>query len=78
MGCIQPGKRFRLLSIVCKQAVSPEMAIKLAAAFKNTSPEFWLQVQSNYDLAFAKRNVNVKGIRIFWKRLHNKTSRQHQ
>jgi len=50
-----------------KQAVTPEMAIKLAASFKNTTPEFWLRVQSNYDLALAKDKVNIKGIKIFWK-----------
>ena len=36
-----------------KQSVTPEMAIKLAAGFKNTSAEFWLRVQDNYDLAQA-------------------------
>ncbi len=50
-----------------KQAGTTEMAIKLAAAFNNTTPEFWLRVQNNFDLALAKGNVNTKGIRIFWK-----------
>jgi antitoxin HigA-1 len=50
-----------------KQGVTPEMALKLAAAFGNTTPEFWLQVQDNYDLFLAKRNVDTKNIRIFWK-----------
>jgi len=43
------------------------MAIKLAAAFKNTSAEFWLRVQDNYDLAIARKMVNTKGIKVFWK-----------
>lgn len=50
-----------------KQGVTPEMAIKLSTAFKNTTPEFWLRVQDNYDLAHARREVNTKGIRVFWK-----------
>ncbi len=30
-------------------SVSPEMALKLSRAF-DTSPEFWLNLQTNYDL----------------------------
>lgn len=43
------------------------MAIKLAAAFRNTTPEFWLTVQNNYDLAKAKKEVKTSGIKVFWK-----------
>jgi addiction module HigA family antidote len=50
-----------------KQSVSPEMAIKLAASFQNTTPEFWLRVQDNYDLASARQKVNTDHIRVFWK-----------
>jgi antitoxin HigA-1 len=50
-----------------KQSVTPEMALKLAAAFKNTTPEFWLRVQSNYDLARAKDTISTKGVKVFWK-----------
>jgi len=50
-----------------KQSVSPGMAIKLAAAFKNTTPEFWLTVQNNYDLAKAKKEVKTNRIKVFWK-----------
>ncbi len=50
-----------------KQNVSPEMAVKLAAAFKNTTPEFWLRVQNNYDLAKAKKKVKISSIKVFWK-----------
>jgi addiction module HigA family antidote len=49
-----------------KQSVTPEMAIKLAASFKNTTPEFWLRVQENYDLAQARPKVDTKQNRIFW------------
>lgn len=50
-----------------KQAITPEMAIKLSAAFKNTSAEFWLRVQENYDLARARKRIDTKNIRVFWK-----------
>jgi antitoxin HigA-1 len=32
------------------KAVTPEMALRLSRAFPNTSPEFWLNLQKNYDL----------------------------
>lgn len=50
-----------------KQGISPVMAIKLSAAFTNTSPEFWLRVQESYDLAQARKKVDTNTIRIFWK-----------
>jgi len=50
-----------------RQSVSPEMAMKLAAAFKNTTPEFWLKVQNNYDLAKARKKVKTSAIKVFWK-----------
>jgi addiction module HigA family antidote len=53
--------------INCKQSVSPEMAIRLAAAFQNTTPEFWLRLQENYDLAQARRRVSTDHVRVFWK-----------
>jgi addiction module HigA family antidote len=33
-----------------KAAVSPEMAMRLAAAFGTSSPEVWLRMQAKYDL----------------------------
>ena len=50
-----------------KQSVTPEMAIKLATGFANTTPEFWLQVQGSYNLFLAKKKVDTKNIRVFWK-----------
>lgn len=50
-----------------KQSVTPEMAIKLSTAFKNTTAEFWLRIQDNYNLAQARRKVDIKGIKVFWK-----------
>ncbi len=50
-----------------RQGVTPEMAIKLASAFKNTTAEFWLHVQDNYDLFKARKKVKTSRIRVFWK-----------
>ena len=49
-----------------KQGITPEMALKLAKAF-NTSPEFWMHAQENYDLAKARKKTDVKSVRVFWK-----------
>ncbi len=48
-----------------KQSVTPEMAIRLGTAFANTTPEFWLTVQENYDLAKAREKVDIRNIRTF-------------
>ena len=50
-----------------KQGISPEMAIRLATAFANTTPEFWLTAQENYDLAQARKKVDTSKVRVFWK-----------
>jgi addiction module HigA family antidote len=49
-----------------KQGISPEMALKLSASFTNTTPEFWLRVQENYDLAQARKRIDTKQVRVFW------------
>jgi addiction module HigA family antidote len=49
-----------------KQSVTPEMALKLAKAF-NTSAEFWMHAQENYDLAKARKKTDIKSVRVFWK-----------
>ncbi|MEI9918823.1 MAG: HigA family addiction module antitoxin [Bacteroidota bacterium] len=38
-----------------RAGISAVMAMKLSKAF-NTSPEFWLNLQSNYDLSQALKN----------------------
>lgn len=50
-----------------RQSVTPEMAIRLGTAFANTSPEFWLTVQENYDLAQARQKVDTSTVTVFWK-----------
>lgn len=49
-----------------KQSVTPEMAIRLGAGFPNTTPEFWLNVQEVFDLAKARKKVDVSHVRPFW------------
>ena len=50
-----------------RQSVTPEMAIRLGTAFANTTPEFWLTVQENYNLAQARSKVDTSKVRVFWK-----------
>jgi antitoxin HigA-1 len=48
-----------------KNGISPEMSIRLAKAFGG-SPEVWLGMQMDYDLAQALKkasNINVKPVR---------------
>lgn len=48
-----------------KQGITPEMALRLSAAF-NTTPEFWLHAQENFDLAQARKKVDTKQVTVFW------------
>ena len=50
-----------------KQGISSEMALKLAKAF-NTSPDFWLRAQENYDLAIARQTINTDNVKVFWRK----------
>ncbi|MBV6513493.1 MAG: putative HTH-type transcriptional regulator YddM [Ignavibacteriaceae bacterium] len=45
-----------------KAGISPTMAVKLAKVFE-TSPELWLNMQTAYDLAKAKKRVNLTNVR---------------
>lgn len=47
-----------------RAGVSPEMAIRLAAAF-STSPDVWLGMQKNRDLWLARQKFKPK-IKPFW------------
>lgn len=44
--------------------ISAEMAIKLSVGF-NTTPQFWLNLQRNYDLWQAQQKVDTSKIRHF-------------
>ena len=46
-----------------KSGVSAEMALRLSEAFGN-SPEVWIRMQANYDLAKAIRKRRVKIARL--------------
>ncbi len=46
-----------------KTGVSAEMALRLSEAF-GTSPEVWIRLQANYDLAKARRGRRVKIARL--------------
>ncbi|PIQ22153.1 MAG: addiction module antidote protein, HigA family [Cytophagales bacterium CG18_big_fil_WC_8_21_14_2_50_42_9] len=45
-------------------SISAETALKLSAAF-GTTPEFWVNLQKNYDLWQARQKVDVSKIRNF-------------
>jgi addiction module HigA family antidote len=52
-------------TVVNEQAgISPEMAVKLSAAFGN-SATFWTNLQTNYELWDAERKVKRSKIRHF-------------
>jgi len=38
-------------------AITPDMALRLSRAF-NTTPDFWLNLQKNYDLWLAEHSSN--------------------
>ena len=43
--------------------ISAEMALKLSKAFK-TSPQYWLNMQTQYDLWQAKQRVNLDNVEV--------------
>lgn len=47
-----------------KAAISPEMALKIAAVFGG-SAEFWITQQANYDLQKAAKNVEKLHLKRF-------------
>jgi len=48
-----------------KSGISSLMALKLAKAF-NTTPEFWINMQSHYDLAQARKTANLDNVQIMY------------
>ena len=42
-------------------SVTPDTALRLACAF-NTTPAYWMNMQTNYDLSVASKVVDVSGI----------------
>lgn len=49
-----------------RQGITPDMALRLAAAFRNTTPELWLTLQERYDLAQARQRVSLANVRVLW------------
>lgn len=45
----------------CKTGISPEMALRLSKAL-GTSAQFWLDLQTQYDLWKASQTVNLDNI----------------
>ena len=43
--------------------VSPEMALRLAAGFPDTTPEFWLGLQVKWELRAAREKLGVLDIK---------------
>ena len=49
-------------------ALSADTAMRLATFF-GTTPEFWMNLQRAWDLAYARKNVDVSGIEPLTKEL---------
>lgn len=47
-----------------KAGVSAEMAVRLSKAF-GSEPEFWMRLQTNYDLAQVRRREVALGVKRF-------------
>ncbi|MGM7957446.1 HigA family addiction module antitoxin [Yersinia enterocolitica] len=52
--------------VACRAAISPEMAVKLAAVLGST-PAMWLRLQAAYDLGKAEENVDVSNLTKLYK-----------
>ena len=50
----------RIMEIIKgRRAISADTSLRLGRLF-DTSPEFWMNLQTNYDLAIAKRTLGTK------------------
>lgn len=49
-----------------KAGISPEMAIRLSEAF-GTTPDLWLNLQTNYDLWKARNSRVARTVKRFYK-----------
>lgn len=54
---IAPSTAHRIINGVT--VVTPEMAVKLSAVL-GSSPKFWLNLQDNYSLSVAVKNIDTK------------------
>lgn len=46
-----------------KGGISPELAFKLGKAF-GTTPELWINLQTQYDTAQARKNVDLSKVEV--------------
>jgi addiction module HigA family antidote len=51
-----------------KSNISSPMAIRLSAAFKNTNPEYWLNLQQQYDLWHLRNSIDTSHVKILFRR----------
>ena len=51
--------------INCKAAISPVMALRIAKAF-NSDAQFWLDLQSQYDLFQAKTKISLDDVQVLY------------
>lgn len=49
-----------------RHRVTPEIALRLAAGFQNTTADFWMRVQQDYDLAQARKRVSTDQVSVLW------------
>jgi len=47
-----------------KAGINPAMALRLAKAFEHTSPQFWLNIQNQYDLWHARHRVDLSNVQV--------------
>jgi len=58
--------RKNLSAIVNEKAgISPAMSLKLAKAF-NTTPGYWINLQTQYDLAQARKTTNLDNVQVMY------------
>ena len=57
---VPPNRITGIIAVEAPRAVTPDTALRLARYF-GTSPEFWLNLQTGYDLSIA---MNETGARI--------------
>ena len=53
-----------------KAGISPNMALRLAEAFQNTTAEQWLAMQEHYDLA-EERKKGIPKVTLLWAKKTN-------
>ena len=49
----------------CKSAITPAMALRIAKAF-NSDAQFWLDLQSQYDLWQARQVTNLDNVSVMY------------